>query len=128
VKTTLIKLSFIAALGGIAATSAYAHTDYTEGGSHWLSHASESKAQPTDNQTAPFGYKAAAAPTREVTLIGGERYLNVRQLETVRITADGKSVDWTFNTLGTRSFPLSEVIPGSKGVTVYVSESPDYAG
>ena len=127
-KTTLIKLSFIAAVGGIGATSAYAHPDYTEAGSHWLNHVSESTAQPTDNQMAPFGYKAVAAPDREITLSGGEKYLNVSQLETVRVTVDGKSVDWTFDTLGTRPFPLSEVIPGTKGVTVYVSGSPDYAG
>ena len=53
-KTTLIKLSFIAAIGGVAATSAYAHPDYTEAGSHWLNHVSESNAQPSANQLAPF--------------------------------------------------------------------------
>ncbi|MBT0963034.1 CzcE family metal-binding protein [Denitromonas iodatirespirans] len=127
-KTTLIKLSFIAAIGGVAATSAYAHPDYTEAGSHWLNHVSESNAQPSANQLAPFGYKAVAAPGREITLSGEAKYLNVNQLETVRITVDGKSLDWTFDTLGTRPFALSEVIPGAKGVTVYVSKNPDFAG
>lgn len=127
-KATLIKLSLIAALSGAAATTAYAHPDTTEAGNHWVAHLSDSRSQPTQEQLARFGYETASKPAREITLSAGDRYLNVTQMETVHITAAGKHVTWTFDTLGTRPFALSEIIPGTEGVTVYVAPNPDYLG
>jgi hypothetical protein len=54
--------------------------------------------------------------------------LNVTRQETVKINVGGKSVVWSFDTLGTPSFPLSKVIPGAEGITVYVAESPSLQG
>lgn len=128
-KVTISKFSLLAALALAGAGSAYAHEDTSEGGTlHWLSHVSVSKSAPSANQMAPFGYAATQAPDREINLPSGSAHLNVTRLETVKINVNGKSVVWTFDTLGTPSFPLSKVIPGTDGVTVYVAENPTYQG
>lgn len=61
-------------------------------------------------------------------LTKGAKYLNVTRMETVQINVAGKSVTWTFDTLGTPNFPLSKIIPGVEGITVYVSENPNLLG
>jgi len=128
-KTNIAKLTLIAALGFSVAGTSYAHEDYSEGQSlHWLSHVSESKSQPTTNQLAPYGYATSSAAARVVNMDSGTKYLNVTRLETIRINVGSKSVTWTFDTLGTASFPLAKVIPGAEGVTVYVTENPAYTG
>lgn len=65
---------------------------------------------------------------REITVVSGSNYLNVTRLETIKINVGGKSVVWTFDTLGTAPFPLSKVVPGADGITVYVAENPAYQG
>lgn len=75
-----------------------------------------------------YGYAVNGAAERAVTVGHGTRYLNVARLETVRIDVDGKSVTWKFDTLDTRPFALSKILPGFDSVTVYVSESPLYLG
>jgi len=128
-KTNIAKLTLIAALGFAITGTSYAHEDYSEGQSlHWLSHASESKSQPTANQAAPYGYVTSGAAVRVVNVDSNTKYLNVTRLETVQINVGGKSITWTFDTLGTNAFPLSKVIPGAEGVTVYVEENPAYRG
>lgn len=128
-KTNITQLFLIAALGFAVAGTSHAHEDYSEGGSaHWISHVSESKSQPTTNQLAPYGYATSSAAARVVTIDSSTKYLNVTRLETIRINAGGKSIIWTFDTLGTASFPLSNVIPEGAGVTVYVEENPAYGG
>ncbi|CAB1369020.1 CzcE family metal-binding protein [Denitratisoma oestradiolicum] len=128
-KTTLTKIALIASLSAIGTTAALAHEDYSEGGSlHWLSHASESKSQPTANQLAPFGYQSTGTAARVVSVDADTKYLNVTRLETVQIKAGGKTVTWMFDTRGTAPFPLSKIIPGTDGVTVYVAENPAYIG
>ena len=128
-KTNIAKLTLVAALGFSVAGTSYAHEDYSEGQSlHWLSHVSESKSQPTTKQVAPYGYAAAGTAARVVTIDSNTKYLNVTRLETIQINAGGKSIVWTFDTLGTASFPLANVIPGTAGVTVYVEENPAYRG
>ena len=54
------------------------------------------------------------------------RYINVTRLETVALKVGDKTVNWTFDTLGTNSFPLSKVVQGADKVTVYLEESPLY--
>ena len=128
-KTKYSKLALIAAIGLAAAGTSYAHEDYSEAGTnHWLSHVSESKSAPTANQLASFGYAATKNADREITLAGGSKYLNVTRLETVKINVGGKSVVWTFDTLGTAPFPLSKIVSGAEGITVYVTENPAYQG
>jgi hypothetical protein len=128
-KAKTSQLALIAAISVAAAGTAYAHEDYSEGTSlHWLSHVSASKSAPTANQLAPFGYAATKSADREVTLASGSKYLNVTRLETVKINVGGKSVIWTFDTLGTASFPLSKIVSGADGITVYVTENPAYQG
>jgi hypothetical protein len=123
------QLTLVVALGLAGAGTGYAHEDYSEAGaSHWLSHVSETRGAPTANQLAPYGYAATINPDREVSLPSGSKYLNVTRLETVRITVGGKSVVWTFDTLGTTAFPLARILPGTEGITVYVSENPMYQG
>lgn len=128
-KTNLTKISLIAALGLFVAGTTYAHEDYSEAGSnHWISHVAESKGSPSANQLAPYGYAATKGADRVVTLTSASKYLNVTRLETVKINVGGKSVVWTFDTLGTAAFPLAKVIPGTDGITVYVAENPAYQG
>lgn len=128
-KTNIAKLALIAALGFAITGTSYAHEDYSEGQSlHWLSHVSESKSQPTAKQVAPYGYTASGTVARVVNIDSGTKYLNVTRLETIQINAGGKSIIWTFDTLGTASFPLSKVIAEGDGVTVYVEENPAYRG
>lgn len=79
-------------------------------------------------QRDPYGYASTGIPERTVDLSGGKKYLNVTRLETIQINKDGKSVTWTFDTLGLPSFSLARVIPWAPGVTVYMEESPLYRG
>lgn len=126
-KTT--QLALITAFSLVAAGASYAHEDYSEAGAvHWLSHVSETNSAPTANQQASFGYAATKAADREVTLNSGSKYLNVTRLETIKINVGGKSVVWTFDTLGTAPFPLSKIASGADGITVYVAETPSYQG
>lgn len=81
---------------------------------------------PPVGQQAPYGYPVAGNATRTITIDQKTRYVNVTRLETVTINAGGKSVTWSFDTLDTRSFALSQILPGVDNVTVYVSESPLY--
>lgn len=128
-KTNIAQIILVAALGFAVTGTSYAHEDYSEGGSaHWLSHISETKSQPTANQLAPYGYATSGPAARVVTIDSSTKYLNVTRLETIRIDVGSKSVTWTFDTLGTASFPLAKVIPGAEGVTVYVTENPAYTG
>ena len=128
-KTNIAQLALAVALGFAATGTSYAHEDYSEAGTnHWLSHVSESNSQPTANQLAPYGYATSSAAARVVNIDSGTKYLNVTRLETVRIDVGGKSVTWMFDTLGTAPFPLAKVIPGTEGVTVYVTENPAYSG
>lgn len=128
-KTKFPQLALIAAISLAATGASYAHEDYSEAGTnHWLSHVSESKSAPTANQQAPFGYAATKNADREITLAGGSKYLNVTHLETIKINIGGKSVVWTFDTLGTTSFPLSKIVSGADDLTVYVTENPAYQG
>lgn len=126
-KSKLTRLALIVALS--AATTVSAHEDYSEGGSlHGISHAAESRSEPTANQLARYGYSSSAVAARVVLVDSSTKYLNVTRLETVQIKVGGKSVTWTFDTLGTAPFPLSRIIPGAEGVTVYVAENPAYLG
>ena len=128
-KTKFSQLALIAAISFAAAGTSYAHEDYSEAGTnHWLSHVSEAKGAPTANQLAPYGYAASRNADREVTLSSGSKYLNVTRLETIKINLGAKSVVWTFDTLGTASFPLSKIVSGADGITVYVTENPAYQG
>lgn len=88
-------------------------------------HENVAAGEPSANAKAPLGYTANAAPNRVINLDKGAKYLNVTRMETVRINVAGKSVTWTFDTMGTPVFPLAKIIPGAEGVTVYVSEDLD---
>lgn len=128
-KAKISRLALIAAISVAAAGTSYAHEDYSEAGTnHWLSHVSETKSAPTANQLASFGYTATKNADREISLPSGGKYLNVTRLETVKINIGGKSVVWTFDTLGTAPFPLSKIVAGADDVTVYVTENPAYQG
>ena len=128
-KANFPKLTLMAALSVAAVGTAYSHEDYSEGASlHWLSHVSETRSAPTVKQQAPFGYVATKNADREVTLANGSKYLNITRLETIKINVGGKTIIWTFDTLGTASFPLSKIVSGADDITVYVTENPAYQG
>lgn len=120
----------LAAIMLATTASVSAHTEYSESGSlHWLDHAWAISSQPTERQLAPYGYDAPCAAADRTIVVGkGTRHLNVVQLETVAIRVGDKTVNWTFDALPKRSFPLSAIIPGAEGVTVHVAESPLYSG
>lgn len=113
-----------------AAAGAAAHTEYSENASaHWLEHVGSTPAQPTQRQLAPYGHAApGATPVRTIVVGKDTRHLNVVRLETVAIRIGDKTINWTFDVLPQRNFPLSQIIPGADGVTVYVAESPLYRG
>lgn len=128
-KAPIAMIAILGTLNFTAAGTAIAHEDNTEAGTnHWISHVSASKGTPSANQLAPYGYAAARSADREVQLSAGEKYLNVTRLETVRINIAGKSVAWTFDTLGTTPFPLDKIIPGASGITVFVADTLTYSG
>ena len=133
-KTHFTQIALIAALSAAGATTAFAHTDYSEGGyseagsAHWLSHVAESRSQPTANQLAPYGYVASGGAGRVLNVDSGTKYINVSRLETVQINVGGKSVVWKFDTFGTAPFPLSKIISGADGVTVYITADPASRG
>ena len=128
-KTKISQLMAIAAMSLAAVGTTYAHEDYSEAGAnHWLSHVAESTGSPTANQQAAFGYAATKSADREITVDSGTKHVNVTRLETVKINVGGKTVVWTFDTLGTAAFPLSKIMPGADGITVYVAENPSYQG
>lgn len=128
-KTKFPHLALIATISLVASGTSYAHDDYSEANtSHWLSHVSETQSSPTVNQLAPFGYMATKDADREITLASDSKYLNVTRMETVKINIGDTSVVWTFDTFGTTPFPLSKVVSGVDGITVYVTENPDYRG
>lgn len=78
---------------------------------------------------APYGSMTTAAPSRTITIDGNTRHINVMRFETVALRhGNGEHTVWTFDTLGTASFPLSKIVPGTDGVTVYVGESQLYTG
>lgn len=110
-KTNITQLTLLAALSIVGASTAYAdnHAPY------WPA-ASTSAAYADDH--APYGHATSTAATRQVNIDSGTKYLNVTRFETVQLNVAGKSVTWTFDTLGKTPFPLSKVIPGADDVTV----------
>lgn len=119
-------LALFFALSASGSTSALAHEDPADGSTHWISHTGSR--QPTANELAPYGYVSTGPAERTLQIGPGVKYVNVTRLETIRINIGGTSVVWTFDTLGTPVFSLSEIMPNASGVTVYVDESPLYSG
>ena len=123
-KTKFTKLALLSVLSLAGATAALAEDDVAS--RVWLRQVQESKGEPTAKQLAPYGYVATGAAAREISVNAGTKYLNVTRLETVKINVGGKSVTWSFDTLGTNAFPLSKIVSGAEEVTVYVAENPYY--
>jgi hypothetical protein len=108
-------------------SSATLADDHFEGGTvRGLEQLAASDRRPTGRELAPHGYAATGSAERTVVIEPGTRWINVTQLETVELRMNGKSVAWTFDTFGTRPFPLSAIVPGARDVTVYAEESPLY--
>ncbi|MDP3455894.1 CzcE family metal-binding protein [Methyloversatilis sp.] len=119
----IIKTAFATTLGIAAVSSAFAYADDEN------TRFSATTSEPTANERAPYGYLTNGQPERIVTLgKDANKYLNVTRMETIRINVAGKSVTWNFDTLGTPTFLLSDIIPEAKGIRVYVSEKPIYLG
>ena len=127
-QTSLIKLTLVAALTAAGAASALANQGYPGSDAHLPGGSYEASSTSGVHALAPFGYATAAEPAREVRLAEGTGSLNVTRLETVRIVAAGKTVTWNFDTQGTHAFPLSKIVPGAEGITVFVAENPLYRG
>lgn len=121
-RNVVTKFTLAAFLGALAINSAFAYADDEN------TRFSATTSEPTANERAPYGYVTNGQPERIVTLDKDAKYLNVTRMETVRINVAGKSVTWNFDTLGTPTFLLSDIIPEAKGVRVYVSENPMYLG
>ncbi|WP_407280862.1 CzcE family metal-binding protein [Aromatoleum evansii] len=125
----ICRATAISALLFTTASSAIAHTDYSEAGtSHWVEGVRGSASEPTERQKAPYGYESTGVPERILVVDKNTRHINVVQLETVSIRFGGKVVNWTFDAYPRRNFSLSNILPGVDGVTVYVDESPMYRG
>lgn len=127
-KASIATIAILGALN-LSVGSAFAHEDNSEAGTnHWISHVSADTRAPSANQLAPYGYAAVKGIDREVQISAGQKYLNVTRMETLRINVAGKIVTWTFDTLGTKSFPLEKIVPGASGITVYVADNWIYSG
>ena len=126
-KKSIIAILAVSAISTLGSSAAFAHEDYSERGTlHWLEHVQERVSSPSERELATYGYASNAAPSRTVTVNADTSYVNVTRLETVALKIGDKTVNWTFDTLGTNSFPLSKVVPGADKVTVYLEESPLY--
>lgn len=125
-KTTFAGLALLAALGAAGASGVFARDDTMAAGSPWLMPVAETRSEPSANQLAPYGYASSGPASRVVNIDSRTRYLNVTRQETIQINYDGKSIVWTFDTLGTAAFPLSRIVPGAEGVTVYMKDDPLY--
>ena len=126
-KKSIIATLAVSAISTLGSSAAFAHEDYSERGTlHWLEHVQERVSSPSERELAKYGYAGNATPSRTVTVNADTRYINVTRLETVALNVGDKTVNWTFDTLGTNSFPLSKVVPGADKVTVYLEESPLY--
>lgn len=121
-RNLIIKTAFATTLGIAAVSTAFAYADNEN------TRFSATASELTANERAPYGYVGNGKPDRTVTLSKDAKYLNVDRMETVRINVAGKAVTWTFDTFGTPTFPLSDIIPEAKGIQVYVSENPLYIG
>ena len=66
--------------------------------------------------------------TRTIEITPQTRHINVTQLESVQLKLGEQRVNWTFDTLSTRAFPLAAIVPGAGEVTVYVAPSPLWQG
>lgn len=82
----------------------------------------------SEREMAAYGYTSNATHSRTITVNASTRHINVTRLETVALKVGDKTVNWTFDTLGKNSFPLSKIVPGADKVTVYLEESPLYSG
>ena len=88
--------------------------------------AASGQALAATSSMSPYGSMASASPARTIEIGNGTRHITVTRFETVALRANGHDTNWTFDTLNTRSFPLSSIVPGADGITVYVKESPLY--
>lgn len=126
-KNPTAKLIGITATLLLTMSGAFAHEDYTDAGSlHWLQHIAETKGEPSARALAAYGYASDGTPSRIIDISAQTTGINVTRLETVALRYGTNTVVWTFDTLGTRSFPLSKVIPDAKNTTVFVEENPLY--
>lgn len=126
-KKSIIATLAVSAISTLGSSAAFAHEDYSERGTlHWLEHVQERVSSPSERELATYGYAGNATPSRTVTVNADTRYINVTRLETVAVKVGDKTVNWTFDTLGTNSFPLSKVVSGADKVTLYLEESPLY--
>ena len=86
--------------------------------------ASDVSAQPA----SAYGHVAKAPSSRSIEITPQTRHINVTQLESVQLKLGEQRVNWTFDTLSTRAFPLAAIVPGAGEVTVYVAPSPLWQG
>ncbi len=110
VSRSVFMASFIAALSALASGQAAAASDVS--------------AQPA----AAYGKIAKMPTTRTIEITPQTRHINVTQLESVQLKLGEQRVNWTFDTLSTRAFPLAAIVPGAGEVTVYVAPSPLWQG
>ena len=128
-KKSIIAVLAVSAISSLGSSAAFAHEDYSKRGTlHWLEHVQARASSPTERELATYGYASNATPSRTVIVNADTRYINVTRLETVALKVGDKTINWTFATLGTNSFPLSKVVQGGDKVTVYLEESPLYRG
>ena len=125
-KKSIIAVLAVSAISTLGSSAAFAHEDYSEGGAlHWLEHVQARASSPTERELATYGYASNATPSRTVIVNADTRYINVTRLETVALKVGDKTVNWTFDTLGTNSFPLSKVVQGpSLTVPRHISAPP----
>jgi hypothetical protein len=79
---------------------------------------------PGVGRAAPLGHEASGNASRVIDLAGRRAAINVTAGETVQFNLDGRSVTWTFDTLGTPAFSLAKIVPQAPDLTVYVARNP----
>lgn len=127
-KPSLSRLAGLSAVLAIATGNAFAHIDYSEAGTlHWIEHTANAPSAPDARALSPYGYEASGSAGRVIVLDRSVSAINVDRMETVEFRLGDTRSTWTFDTLGTPSFALAEILPGAGGVTVFVAESPLYS-
>lgn len=79
---------------------------------------------PGIGRATPLGHRVSGGATRVIDLTDRRAPINVTAGETVQYDLNGRSVVWTFDTLGTPTFSLSKILPGAPDLTVYVARNP----
>jgi hypothetical protein len=87
-----------------------------------------SSGAPGLGRVAPLGHQVSGNSMRVIDLNNQRTAVSVMAGETVQFNLNGRSVTWVFDTVGTPTFRLAQIVPQAPDLMVYVSANPLYKG